>query len=407
MTEILFLVPYRLTRPYFASLYCECERWIYHRHGEKYRLIWRCMTREKDELDGEEVVRILEREIRQSQKPPGVLVVAPNMSKELADGVALAAYQHRIPVLALSLPFQSTEPFTSHHLRVPPVVQCDSAAGARLLAAAAGRDLNKRRPPSKHPRVVLVPGEEHRSDSVCRLVSFVEGLKAAGFEPIVDPLPPCNWKRDLAYEAMKGCLRKARAEIHVAFAANDEMALGVRDAIHERDSHRADNCLIYGFDAVSEVRSLIKDNDRNMKGTVEQQTEELAKALADVIGSVLEPGSNGPPTDRLIPPKAVLPPDRGVDPPFADLVPDLPKFDPNPASGVWVLAEEVVKIERLQPGSLKKYRMKGEHVHWNDYEYGRDKDRRVWTKRGPQGHVYYLRRSLTNGRPAEGDQGGS
>lgn len=103
MKEILFLFPFKLTRPYFSSLCCECETSVYTRFGEDLRPIWRGLPRETEEFDEQEVIRILHRELRQSAAV-SLLVVAPTASKRLTEGVAQVALERGLPVVALPIP---------------------------------------------------------------------------------------------------------------------------------------------------------------------------------------------------------------------------------------------------------------------------------------------------------------
>src|SRR5207253_3619587 len=154
MKEILFLIPVKLTRPYFSSLYCECERRLYSRFIEELRPIWRGVPRETEEFDEEKVIEVLRRETRQSRAIK-LLVVAPTASEQFTIGVAKVARAEKLPVLALSLPFQFPEVFSDHGLPVPAAVHCDSEIGTKELACAASRELVRRRRTSRSPRVVL------------------------------------------------------------------------------------------------------------------------------------------------------------------------------------------------------------------------------------------------------------
>src|SRR5437764_15494029 len=118
MKEILFLIPVKLTRPYFSSLYCECERRLYSRFIEELRPIWRGVPRETEEFDEEKVIEVLRRETRQS-KAIGLLVVAPTASEQFTIGVATVAREKKLPVLALSFPFHFPEIFANHRLPIP------------------------------------------------------------------------------------------------------------------------------------------------------------------------------------------------------------------------------------------------------------------------------------------------
>src|SRR5207248_11673245 len=82
--------------------------------------------------------------------------------------------------------------------------------------------------------VVCVYGTRERLDSRARINGFLQGLKnaCAEFQLIRRDKPlNCDWKRDKARDEFARLSESKKLPIHLVIAANDEMALGVRDAI--------------------------------------------------------------------------------------------------------------------------------------------------------------------------------
>jgi ABC-type sugar transport system substrate-binding protein len=392
MKEILFLIPARLTRPYFSSLCCECEISVYTRFGDELRPIWRCVTRETEEFDERTVSAILHREMRQS-KAIGLLVVAPTASEQLTIAVADVARDRKVPVLALSLPFASPSVFTERQLPIPAAVYCDSASGARELARAASRELEGRSPRLTKPSVVLIPGQSDRKDSLDRLQSFHAGLIDDGLEPEITTANACIWQRGPARSEMTRILHELKHTIDLVFAANDEMALGARDAIREDTGPFATNCMIYGFDAITEVRSLVESGDHHMRGTSEQDIPQMAQSLTNLIDQVLRKNALTPPADVLIKPKPVLPPSakKGKSR-LEDVARSLPPLEYK--SRNWVTPAEAAIIEGIKEASLRRYRGRSHGAEILDSaQVGRDVSGRIWCS-NKAGRPYYLKESL-------------
>jgi ABC-type sugar transport system substrate-binding protein len=309
MSEVLFLIPALISRPFFSGLACECQASIRKRLGEVVRPIWQFVSREPDEFDTDTLVETLWRELRQSDRIQ-LLVVAPTASKEFASAVAEIAKEKNLPVLALSLPFHHRSCFRKLKIDVPPVVITDSAFGTQALGRAASEAIKRSRPNHNRPLVYLFPGQTHRIDSAHRLRNFCKGMSDSGMHPRVVFANECNWQRHVAKAQMTRLIANTNEIIDVVFAANDEMALGVRDAIREAvrltDCHVVQRCLVFGFDAISEARSLILDNDTHFMGTVEQDLEKMAEQLAKLVERALAKQSIGPADNPPIRPRPIL-----------------------------------------------------------------------------------------------------
>lgn len=287
--EVVFLIPTNLTRPFFARLLQYCESRIDETFGESLRTIIRYVPR--DALDGEGVIRLLRREFRLSQRIQ-MLVIVPTESEELSRDVAkfLGRLDEEIPVIALTLPFRYGTAFREYNLDRPAYVICNSKEGTRRLGLDASNRLTKRR---ESVNVALIRGAKGRVDSSARITGFLrgleEGLKGHDISvEVVENHKPlfCGWMRDKARDEFVRLVKRTPSAIHVVFAASDEMALGVEDAIvHQLPNHqqRVKDCIIYGFDAIPEMLQQLERPGTRIKGTVEQPLLQMAAALVDLI----------------------------------------------------------------------------------------------------------------------------
>src|SRR5206468_2049358 len=109
LKEALFLIPEKLTRPFFAQLYQECERAIDTEFGDELRPVLRfVLRRDEESFDPNIGLERLRREFEWS-KAIHVLVVVPTSSTELTRGIARSVTNlddeqgRSLPVVALAL----------------------------------------------------------------------------------------------------------------------------------------------------------------------------------------------------------------------------------------------------------------------------------------------------------------
>lgn len=401
--EVVFLIPARITRPFFSQLYAECETRIFEHFNEQIRPVIRAVSNRQSQFCADEITRTLDRELRLSQSI-AALVVVPTDSPELSLAVSRVSQSKGIPVIGLTLPFlewptDSTKRHPSGHKLRPPYVICNSPVGTRKLAEVAAEEFRARNTTGRKAHVVVIPGARKRIDSRARISSFTETLidrKAIASREDVSSTNPGRWQRIPAQDEMRKLIENAPADkrpIDIVFAANDEMALGARDAVlaslRSKSRNRyAEKCLIYGFDAIPEARSLIRSNDYHLRGTVEQQIPRMADKLVRVLDAVM---SNKEVPERYyeVEPVCILSPEAsGFD--IVSAYPNVPPLDCN--SG-WVRAGEASRIAEVKPDSLKTARARGEHRGEGQDKIGRDGAGRIW-RLDEFGRVWYHRGSL-------------
>lgn len=378
--EALFLIPTNLTRPFFASLLQYCETHVNDVFGDRLRTILRYVPRDEEEFHATQVVSLLRREFRQSENIR-VLVVAPTGSSQLMTEIVdfMTREKIDIPIIAVTIPFRCQSLFRRSSLAMPNYVICNSKEGTRKLGADAASRFSKQQ---RRLNVVMIHGPKGRIDSCARLSGFKQGLIESGRRirqlNLSGNRVYCDWNAAKAQETFKRIVQSERKEIHVVFAANDEMALGVRRAIDSLpDKHKkyVRRCVIYGFDAIPEMRDLINGNGPHIKGTLEQPMDDMARKLVDLIKL-----ASGDKRSRL----ASLPEGSGE---FADPKPILANHAPKQAganqrpdappphdgSDDWALSTD----RRLLPedygdaNTLRRHARKRECRHQDRYgEYG-------------------------------------
>ncbi len=177
--------------------------------------------------------------------------------------------------------------------KIPPSVTVDGLKGG-LLAGKALRDycasLN-----NGNPRVRVLQGLEGAEP---RVEGFLREFK--------DFPNAVKLHKSLSFDTPSAKLRiqtdlAAKDFCDAYFCTNDEMALGVREALvaYERDgggwpSGRPP--VIIGFDGIGVVKSLIASGDKHIYGTIDVRIEEQVFKLADMVSQLFD---NGKPFDKF------------------------------------------------------------------------------------------------------------
>ncbi|WP_290862101.1 LacI family DNA-binding transcriptional regulator [Hamadaea sp.] len=125
------------------------------------------------------------------------------------------------------------------------VVDTDQADGTRQ-AVSHLLDLG-------HETVWHVTGPEESFASNRRALAWRQTLEAAG--RTVPPQLPGDWSAESGYRA--GLRLADEPSCTAVFAANDQMALGILRALHERGKSVPDDVSVVGFDDIPEANSFI------------------------------------------------------------------------------------------------------------------------------------------------------
>lgn len=210
------------------------------------------------------------------------IVIAPIETNALkAPLSAFMKANPKYPVLTIDKNFEEhLEAFNPHP---PPSVIVDGKEGGSLAGKALKRyctSIGKR-----NPRVRILQGLEGAEPRVA-------GCKAE-FSDIPGAV---SIHKQLSFDSLSAQQRiKMDLEIKdfcdAYFCTNDEMALGVREALiaYEREGGQWPNDqppIIIGFDGIGTVKSLIRNGDKYMYGTIDARLEDQVAALSDMINTL-------------------------------------------------------------------------------------------------------------------------
>ena len=147
------------------------------------------------------------------------------------------------------------------------------------LGARAGKWLVKQLRDVEHPEVLVIASVEHDA----RQRNFVRELKHRWPDVNHTVDDQCAFSRSRAYGAIRAHLRRLGSTRHLdaVFCTNDEMALGVVDALTPSDATR--NTVVIGIDGVLEARMLIDSGESPLRATVVQDAPRLAGNIVDVL----------------------------------------------------------------------------------------------------------------------------
>ncbi len=181
-----------------------------------------------EQLDRAGVAEAVDRLTEQSVD--GVVIIAPLMTA--------AAAVHSLPT---GVPAVVVESDTAGEL---PSVSVDQAAGARL-AVEHLLGLG-------HRTVWHVAGPQDWLEARDRVDGWRQALEAAGCR--VPPMVSGDWSPRSGYEA--GRLLAGRPDVTAVFCANDQQALGMLRALHERGLRAPEDVSVVGFDDIPEAAYL-------------------------------------------------------------------------------------------------------------------------------------------------------
>ena len=215
--------------------------------------------------------RHLERLAARRREYLGGVIFAADPSRLRKDLVAFCR-KSRLPVV-----FTDIEPFGREQDYPENAAYVGYDTGE--LGARAGKWLVKQLRDIEHPEVLVIASVEHDA----RQRNFVRELKQRwpDVNPTVDD--QCAFSRSRAYGAVRAHLRRLGSTRHLdaVFCTNDEMALGVVDALTPSDATR--NTVVIGIDGVLEARMLIDSGESPLRATVVQDAPRLASNIVDVL----------------------------------------------------------------------------------------------------------------------------
>lgn len=171
-----------------------------------------------------------------------------NLRARASDGVILVTSPidppHQAELQRLSVPMVAVDPAGGPTLGVPTVGASNWAGG--IAATEHLLSLG-------HRRIGFVAGPDRLLCSRARLDGYRAGLESAGLSLDPDLVQPGDFYHEAGFEGATALLATADPPTAV-FAASDQMALGVYEAVRRRGLRVPDDVSVVGFDDLPEVR---------------------------------------------------------------------------------------------------------------------------------------------------------
>ncbi len=306
--EVLFFFTASIRKPYFAQLLEACQSAFRKTFGDSVDAVFRAVPEGGDYRCDVALAELLQ-ETPRLISSTAALVVVPTWSAPFTDAVASLARNFHVPVVAFTLPFCNPAVFATRGVSQPPVVMSHNHQGGLLLGRAVGEAILARRSVRARSalRVLLIPGHRARPDSISRLDGFESGLKSVVPHLELTTLPDCEWSRELAQRGVGEFLSTAPAVPEVVFAANDQMMLGARDALLRVVTNPSTaHPLLCGYDGIDEVKHHITAGCPWIFGTVQQDSDAMAQALAHLLQPMITTRGSALPACELLVKPVVL-----------------------------------------------------------------------------------------------------
>lgn len=218
-----------------------------------------------------------------------VSVAFTRLSEQAVDGVVIIIEAHLIDETDIELPDGLPVVVIDSSARYRyPVVDTDQAEGARL-ATEHLLDLG-------HETVWHVSGPSGSYSAERRRDSWSRTLRAHGRD--VPPVVEGDWSTDAGYRA--GVALAERPAVTAVFVANDQMALGVLRALHERGLGVPGQVSVVGFDDMAE-----SSNFWPPLTTVHQHFEDVGRHSVDLLIRTIKQGGSEA-TSMLVPTRLVV-----------------------------------------------------------------------------------------------------
>lgn len=147
-----------------------------------------------------------------------------------------------------------------------------------------------------HRDIAVIAGPVEWLDATERQRGFLTRLRQAGAQPITTVYG--DWSAQSGYQTMAELLDSG-AIFSAAFAANDQMALGALQALHERGRRVPDDLSLVGFDDIPEAQYLIPPLT-----TVRQDFQALGQMGIHYLLELIE-NPNADARQILIPPQLI------------------------------------------------------------------------------------------------------
>ncbi len=207
------------------------------------------------------------------------IIIAPADSRRLVP-VCKKAMEKGMVVINIDNPFHQ-ETLRSHEIAIP-FVGSDNRAGGAMVGSYIRQKLND------EGNVLIVEGIRGVENAELRKQGFMESLTQGSKIRILSS-EAANWHKDEAFSLTTRLLGEF-PDIDAILCANDNMALGVVEALHLTE--KAGRIWIGGYDNIEEARQEIRV--KHMHATIEQHPELMGRygvglAVAALDGKTVAP----------------------------------------------------------------------------------------------------------------------
>ena len=211
-----------------------------------------------------------------------------NLVEQAVDGIILLIEAHLVDAAEVALPPGLPVVIVDSPQRADyPVVDNDQAQGARLVTEHL-LELG-------HETVWHISGPSDSYPAMRREAAWRASLEAAG--RTVPPAYPGDWSTAAGYRW--GLEIAGRPEITAVFAANDQMALGVLRALHERGRKVPEDISVVGFDDMPE-----SDSFWPPLTTVRQDFDAVGRRTIEILLDEIEHGTSA--AERFVVPVSLV-----------------------------------------------------------------------------------------------------
>lgn len=192
----------------------------------------------------------------------GAIVIAPADSRKLAP-ILRKAINQGIVVINIDNPLDQ-DAQTQSGVTIP-FVGSDNAKGAALVGDYLRRKLGGK------GQIIVIEGITGARNSQLRKDGFIKAVTAGGGIVIADSVS-ANWHTEDAFARMSSLLDQ-HGSVDAVFCANDQMAIGVLQALDARNL--IGKVLVGGYDNIEAVRNELRNG--RMHATVEQHPELMGR----------------------------------------------------------------------------------------------------------------------------------
>lgn len=159
------------------------------------------------------------------------------MNLGMPENFVRSAARDQLPIVLIDRPVQGADVAT---------VTIDNIAGAE---SAMSHIIDR-----GYKQIAIIRGPENTYDAEERYLGCIQSAERAGIELDTELIWPGDFTEQSGYDAIKTWMSRGRALPEVIFALNDQMAMGVMEALQEAGLKVPDDVALVGFDDIKPSR---------------------------------------------------------------------------------------------------------------------------------------------------------